>query len=132
MDGVEEIIIAIGTSVEAETTSLYLVNLLKSYNIKISRLSQGLPVGGHLEYIDLAKKCDAFYRGAHWAQMDIAALDEEGRPVGGALVTLYKNDEHSTRGLLKAVNQRKRLLEYLKRKNTDSYKNILTKLNLRK
>jgi small subunit ribosomal protein S15 len=43
-----------------------------------------------------------------------------------------KNDKHSTRGLLKAVNQRKRLLEYLKRNNPESYKNILTKLNLRK
>ena len=43
-----------------------------------------------------------------------------------------KNDIHSTRGLLKAVNQRKRLLEYLKRKKPDSYTKILTKLNLRK
>ena len=43
-----------------------------------------------------------------------------------------KNDKHSTRGLLKAVNQRKRLLEYLRRKNQDSYIKILTKLNLRK
>ena len=43
-----------------------------------------------------------------------------------------KNDKHSTRGLLKAVNQRKRLLEYLKRENPESYKNILTKLDLRK
>jgi len=43
-----------------------------------------------------------------------------------------KNDKHSTRGLLKAVNQRKRLLEYLKRKNPKSYTKILTKLNLRK
>ncbi len=43
-----------------------------------------------------------------------------------------KNDKHSTRGLLKAVNLRKRLLEYLKRKNPDSYAKILTKLNLRK
>jgi small subunit ribosomal protein S15 len=43
-----------------------------------------------------------------------------------------KNDKHSTRGLLKAVNQRKRLLAYLKRKNLDSYKKILEKLNLRK
>jgi len=43
-----------------------------------------------------------------------------------------KNDKHSTRGLLKAVNQRKRLLEYLKRRNPDSYAKILTKLNLRK
>ena len=43
-----------------------------------------------------------------------------------------KNDKHSTRGLLKAVNQRKRLLEYLKKNNPTSYKNILTKLKLRK
>ena len=43
-----------------------------------------------------------------------------------------KNDKHSTMGLLKAVNQRKRLLEYLKKNNSESYKNILTKLNLRK
>ena len=43
-----------------------------------------------------------------------------------------KNDKHSTRGLLFAVNQRKRLLEYLKENNLESYKNMLTKLNLRK
>tara|TARA_Y100001970_G_scaffold228604_1_gene283207 strand:- start:228 stop:485 length:258 start_codon:yes stop_codon:yes gene_type:complete len=43
-----------------------------------------------------------------------------------------KSDKHSTRGLLKAVNRRKSLLEYLKNKNPESYKNILTKLNLRK
>ena len=43
-----------------------------------------------------------------------------------------KNDKHSTRGFLKAVNQRKRLLEYLKRKNPESYTKILTKLDLRK
>ena len=43
-----------------------------------------------------------------------------------------KNDKHSTRGLLFAVNQRKRLLEYLKKNNPESYKNILTKLKLRK
>ena len=43
-----------------------------------------------------------------------------------------KNDEHSTKGLLRAVNQRKRLLEYLKKQNPESYANILTKLNLRK
>tara|TARA_B100001245_G_C22551840_1_gene276074 strand:- start:52 stop:309 length:258 start_codon:yes stop_codon:yes gene_type:complete len=43
-----------------------------------------------------------------------------------------KNDKHSTQGLLKAINQRKRLLEYLKRKNPASYANVLSKLNLRK
>ena len=43
-----------------------------------------------------------------------------------------KNDKHSTMGLLKAVNQRKRLLEYLKKNNPDSYNKILAKLKLRK
>jgi len=43
-----------------------------------------------------------------------------------------KNDKHSTKGLLKAVNLRKRLLAYLKRKNPESHTKILTKLNLRK
>ena len=43
-----------------------------------------------------------------------------------------KKDKHSSVGLLKAVNRRKKLLNYLKRNKIDSYKNILTKLNLRK
>ena len=43
-----------------------------------------------------------------------------------------KNDKHSTRGLIKSVNLRKRLLTYLKRKKPESYAKILTKLNLRK
>ena len=46
--------------------------------------------------------------------------------------TFNKNDKHSTMGLLRAVNRLKRLLEYLKKMNFDSYKQILTKLNLRK
>ena len=41
-------------------------------------------------------------------------------------------DKHSSVGLLKAVNRRKKLLEYLKKNKIDSYKNILSKLNLRK
>ena len=43
-----------------------------------------------------------------------------------------KKDKHSSMGLLKAVNRRKRLLEYLKNRNLESYNNILSKLNLRK
>ena len=43
-----------------------------------------------------------------------------------------KKDKHSSLGLLKAINRRKRLLEYLKNHNVDSYNNILSKLNLRK
>ena len=46
--------------------------------------------------------------------------------------TKNKNDKHSTMGLLKAVNRRKRLLTYLKRKNPTSYSQLITELNLRK
>jgi len=44
----------------------------------------------------------------------------------------FKKDKHSSVGLLKAVNKRKKLLEYLKKNKMDSYKNVLSKLNLRK
>jgi len=43
-----------------------------------------------------------------------------------------KNKNDKQKGLLKAVNLRKRLLKYLKRKNQESHTKILTKLNLRK
>ncbi len=44
----------------------------------------------------------------------------------------FKKDKHSSVGLLKAVNRRKKLLYYLKKNKINSYKNVLTKLNLRK
>ena len=44
----------------------------------------------------------------------------------------FKKDKHSSVGLLKAVNKRKKLLDYLKKNKMDSYKNVLSKLNLRK
>ena len=47
-------------------------------------------------------------------------------------INQFKKDKHSSVGLLKAVNRRKKLLDYLKRNKIDSYKNVLTKLNLRK
>ena len=44
----------------------------------------------------------------------------------------FKKDKHSSVGLLKAVNRRKKLLNYLKKNKIDSYKNVIEKLNLRK
>ena len=44
----------------------------------------------------------------------------------------FKKDKHSSVGLLRAVNRRKKLLDYLKKNNMESYKVVLTKLNLRK
>ena len=43
-----------------------------------------------------------------------------------------KKDKHSSVGLLKAVNRRKKLLDYLKRNKIESYQNVIPKLNLRK
>ena len=43
-----------------------------------------------------------------------------------------KKDKHSSVGLLKAVNRRKKLLDYLKKNKIESYKNVISKLNLRK
>jgi len=43
-----------------------------------------------------------------------------------------KKDKHSSLGLLKAVNKRKKLLDYLKNKKIDSYKEVINKLNIRK
>ena len=44
----------------------------------------------------------------------------------------HKKDHHSRRGLLKLVGKRRRLLDYLKSKDFQRYKNIVEKLNLRK
>ena len=44
----------------------------------------------------------------------------------------FKKDKHSSVGLLRAVNRRKKLLDYLKKNNMESYKLVLTKLNLTK
>ena len=43
-----------------------------------------------------------------------------------------KKDKHTSVGLLKAVNRRKKLLDYLKKNKIESYQNVISKLNLRK
>ncbi|MCL2514721.1 MAG: recombination mediator RecR, partial [Microbacteriaceae bacterium] len=49
---VEEVIIATDPNLEGEATATYLSRLLKTLEIKVSRLASGLPVGGDLEYAD--------------------------------------------------------------------------------
>ena len=44
----------------------------------------------------------------------------------------HKNDNHSRRGLLMLVAQRRKLLDYLKGRNADSYRNLIERLGLRK
>ncbi len=49
---VEEVIIATNSSLEGETTAMYIGKLIKPSGIKVTRIASGVPVGGDLEYID--------------------------------------------------------------------------------
>ncbi len=49
---VKEVIIATNSSLEGETTAMYISKLIKPTKIKVSRIASGVPVGGDLEYID--------------------------------------------------------------------------------
>ncbi len=51
---IQEVILALNPDTEGETTSLYIAKLLKPYQIKISRLARGLPIGGDIEFADEA------------------------------------------------------------------------------
>ncbi|MFT5709994.1 MAG: small subunit ribosomal protein S15 [Halioglobus sp.] len=44
----------------------------------------------------------------------------------------HKHDHHSRRGLIRMVNQRRKLLDYLKRKNVERYTNLIKRLGLRR
>ncbi len=44
----------------------------------------------------------------------------------------FKKDKHSTLGLTKSVNKRKKLLSYLRKRNPESYQKVIKQLNLRK
>ena len=48
----KEIIIATNPTVEGETTALYLSKLLENYDVVVTRIAHGLPMGGHLDYAD--------------------------------------------------------------------------------
>ena len=65
------------------------------------------------------------------SEVQIALLTEKIE-VLSKHVKEFKKDKHSSVGLLKAVNKRKKLLDYLKRNKLDSYKNVISKLNIRK
>ena len=65
------------------------------------------------------------------AAVQIALLTERIRNLTEHFKT-HKKDHHSRRGLLKLVGRRKRLLEYLREQNFDSYKALIGRLKLRK
>ena len=65
------------------------------------------------------------------SEVQIALLTEKIETLS-MHVKEFKKDKHSSVGLLKAVNKRKKLLDYLKKNKLESYKNVISKLNIRK
>ena len=65
------------------------------------------------------------------SEIQIALLTEKIENLSKHM-NMFKKDKHSSVGLLKAVNKRKKLLDYLKKNKLESYQNVLSKLNLRK
>ena len=65
------------------------------------------------------------------SEIQIALLTEKIENLSNH-IKQFKKDKHSSVGLLRAVNRRKKLLDYLKRNKVESYKNVLSKLSLRK
>ena len=65
------------------------------------------------------------------SEVQIALLTEKIETLSKHM-NMFKKDKHSSVGLLKAVNRRKKLLDYLKRNKLESYKGVISKLNIRK
>jgi len=65
------------------------------------------------------------------SEIQIALLTEKIETLSKHM-NLFKKDKHSSVGLLKAVNRRKKLLDYLKKNKIETYKKVISKLNLRK
>ena len=57
---IEEVILATSTTIEGQTTAFYIQDSLKQTNIKVSKLAQGLPVGGEIESLDDGTLFSAF------------------------------------------------------------------------
>lgn len=58
--GIEEIILALSSTVEGETTAHYITQMAQNYAIKVSRIAYGVPVGGELEHMDSGTLSHAF------------------------------------------------------------------------
>lgn len=52
LDNVKEVIIATSPTLEGETTAMYLANVLKNRNLKVTRIAHGLQMGSHVDYVD--------------------------------------------------------------------------------
>ncbi len=51
-DKTEEVILATASTIEGDTTAMYIARLIKPLGVKVSRIAKGVPVGGELEYVD--------------------------------------------------------------------------------
>lgn len=51
-EGIKEIILAISSTIEGETTALFLTSFLNEKNVRVTKIAQGIPVGSNLEYFD--------------------------------------------------------------------------------
>ena len=60
LDNVEEIIIATNPTIQGETTALYLSKVLDEYNLNVTRIAHGLPIGANIDYIDELTMSKAF------------------------------------------------------------------------
>ena len=81
--------------------------------------------------IKKAKELAIHEKDTGYSEVQIALLTEKIENLSKHMKE-SKKDKHSSLGLLKAVNKRKKLLDYLKKKKIDSYKEVISKLNIRK
>lgn len=51
-EGISEVVLALSASVEGEATALFIGQQLAAHNVRVTRLATGIPVGGHLEFVD--------------------------------------------------------------------------------
>ena len=65
------------------------------------------------------------------SEVQISQLTDKIENLSGH-IKKFKKDKHSSVGLIKAVNRRKKLLDYLKKNKMEVYKKVISKLNLRK
>ncbi len=65
------------------------------------------------------------------SQVQVALITAQIEALSGHFKE-HIHDHHSRQGLLRMINRRRKLLDYLKRKNTDAYRDLIAKLGLRK
>ena len=51
-NNIDEVIIATSTTIDGQTTSFYIQDCLKDLNVKVSKLAQGIPIGGEIDNLD--------------------------------------------------------------------------------